>query len=95
MEDAATAEISRTQVWQWIRHGAVLDDGRAIDRDLLSAVIAEEMQAVEEQIGAERFGAGRFGEAANLFRTLCTQPELEEFLTIPAYESLQAAQNSA
>jgi malate synthase len=89
MEDAATAEISRAQVWQWIRHGAALDDGRAIDRNLLTSVISEEMQAIEEQVGVERFGAGRFGEAADLFRVLCTQPELEEFLTIPAYELLR------
>ncbi|MEE9206750.1 MAG: malate synthase A [Gemmatimonadota bacterium] len=92
MEDAATAEISRTQVWQWMRHGAALADGRSIEIDLFHQVIVEEMQAVREQIGAERFGAGRFSEAADLFSALCTQPELEEFLTIPAYELLRTPQ---
>ncbi|MFQ5530889.1 MAG: malate synthase A, partial [Gemmatimonadota bacterium] len=91
MEDAATAEISRTQVWQWIRHGASLSDGRAIEPGLLDQVIAEEMQVVEDELGTVRFGSGRFTEATDLFRTLCLQPELEEFLTIPAYEFLRTS----
>ncbi len=95
MEDAATAEISRTQVWQWIRHGAQLDDGRTIDQELLNKVIGDEMQAVSDQIGSDSFATGRFGEAAELFRELSTKPDLEEFLTIPAYESLTKSHTSA
>ncbi|MFQ5690250.1 MAG: malate synthase A [Gemmatimonadota bacterium] len=86
MEDAATAEISRTQVWQWVHHGSVLEDGRRVDHRLLDRVIEEEMVAVKADIGAESFDGGRFPEAVDLFRRLCTGAELAEFLTIPAYE---------
>lgn len=85
MEDAATAEISRTQVWQWLKHGARLDDGRAIDRALLDRVMAEEMERIKQEVGEERFSTGKFEPAQQLFTRLATAPELEEFLTLPAY----------
>ncbi len=88
MEDAATAEISRTQVWQWIRHRKRLDDGRTVDADLVRAVLAEELAAIEASVGAERFAAGRFALAAELFERLITQEELEEFLTTVAYDHI-------
>jgi malate synthase len=89
MEDAATAEISRAQVWQWIRHQASLADGRTVDPELLREVADEEMTRIEKEIGPERFRSGRFEEARDLFERLSTSETLEEFLTIPAYERLE------
>ncbi len=90
MEDAATAEISRAQIWQWIVHGATLDDGRTITRELVIALVAEEMAALRETLGEARLAAGRFAEAEELFMEVATFGEFEEFLTIPAYERLAA-----
>jgi malate synthase len=89
MEDAATAEISRAQVWQWIHHRAALDDGRTVDAALVEAIADEEMKRIENEIGTERFREGRFPEARDLFERLSTSETLEEFLTIPAYERLE------
>jgi len=88
MEDAATAEISRTQVWHWLRHGAHLDSGRAVTRALVDELLAAEMERVAREQGAERFLSGRFPEAIALFRHVSTSDELAEFLTLPAYETL-------
>ena len=90
MEDAATAEISRTQIWQWIRHGATLEDGRRVTAERLRSVLAEEMAALRRDLGPARFDAGCFGEATALFERLSTSEVLEEFLTLPAYERLLA-----
>ena len=89
MEDAATSEISRTQVWQWIRHpGGVLEDGRRITADLVRGMIPEELARIRELIGAERFDGGHFELASRLFEKLATDDELAEFLTLAAYEHL-------
>jgi malate synthase len=88
MEDAATAEISRTQVWQWIRWGARLDDDRVVTRELVESLVAEEMKTIEREVGAERVRAGRFAEARDLFVRFSLAEELAEFLTIPAYALL-------
>ncbi len=88
MEDAATAEISRAQVWQWIRHRVVLEDGGAVDADRVRSVVEDEMRRIETEIGAERFRSGRFDEARDLFLGLSTAETLEEFLTIPAYDRI-------
>jgi malate synthase len=89
MEDAATAEISRTQIWQWLRHGAALDDGRVVTPELVRAVLAEEMQTIAGEVGPERFHSGRYTEAAELFADLCFDNELVEFLTAFAYRELE------
>ncbi len=89
MEDAATAEISRTQIWQWLHHGATLEDGRPVDRGLVQHTIDEEMDVIAGEVGAERFAAGRYTEAAELFSSLCFSEELAEFLTLGAYEILK------
>lgn len=89
MEDAATAEISRTQVWQWIRHEATLDDGRVVTPELVRRVIDDEMRHMPEETGVERFDDGRFDEARVLFERLACGERLEEFLTIPAYTLLE------
>ena len=88
MEDAATAEISRTQVWQWLRHGAKLADGRNVTRELVLMVIDEELAAYRKQLGDERFYAGRFAEAAGIFARMSTSGQCVDFLTLPAYEYL-------
>jgi malate synthase len=88
MEDAATAEISRTQVWQWIRHRATLEDGRPLDALRFHRVLAEEMDRVRREVGEVRFVEGRFGEACALFDRLATAATFEEFLTLPAYDQL-------
>jgi malate synthase len=88
MEDAATAEISRAQVWQWMHHGASLDDGRKVDRALFEAALDEEMERVRREVGEERFAKGRFADARALFHKLSTAPAFEEFLTVPAYDVL-------
>ena len=89
MEDAATSEISRTQVWQWIRHpGGVLDDGRPVTCDLVRSLIPEELAKIRGLIGEARYDAGKFGLASRLFERLATSDELEEFLTLVAYDHL-------
>ncbi len=88
MEDAATAEISRTQVWQWLKHGASLADGRKVSRELVLRIIDQELAAYREQLGEERFYEGRFAEAAGIFARMSTASDCVEFLTLPAYEYL-------
>ena len=88
MEDAATAEISRAQVWQWLRHGAALEDGRRVTPELIGSVIDDEMKTIESELGSQRFQAGRFREARALFERISTAQSLENFLTLPAYEAL-------
>jgi malate synthase len=86
MEDAATAEISRAQVWQWRRHKARIDGGPVIDGALVERLLGEELTKIRESVGDERYDAGRFAEAAALFRELVLAEEFTEFLTLPAYE---------
>ncbi|MCU9595363.1 malate synthase A [Caldibacillus thermolactis] len=89
MEDAATAEISRAQVWQWIRHPkGVLNDGRKVTLELVNQLIEEELEKIKVHIGNERYVNGRFEEATELFRELIEQDEFTEFLTLPGYEKL-------
>jgi malate synthase len=90
MEDAATAEICRTQLWQWIRHGAALDDGRAIDRALFETVIDEELDRIRAMVGDDAYGAGRFDDAAALFKDMVEADDFPDFLTLPAYERMTA-----
>jgi malate synthase len=89
MEDAATAEISRAQTWQWIRLEAPLDDGRIVTRDLFETLLADEMQALREALGPEAYDAGRFPEAVALFSRMSLAEDFEEFLTLPAYRMLE------
>ncbi len=91
MEDAATAEISRAQVWQWVRHGAALDDGRVVTRDLVRAVVEDEMQVIAREVGEPRFTDGRFGEARQLFLRVALADTLPDFLTLDAYQLLTDA----
>ncbi|GAX89038.1 malate synthase A [Effusibacillus lacus] len=89
MEDVATAEISRTQVWQWIHHPkGILDDGRKVTVELFEQLLQEELQKIRNTIGEERYNAGKFEQATQLFRQMSTSKEYAEFLTLPAYEFL-------
>ena len=95
MEDAATAEISRAQVWQWLKHGAQLNDGRVIDRALFDQLLSEEIDGLQQELGEERFSGGRFDEAIALFADLSTSETFEEFLTLPAYGLLDEGEARA
>ncbi|MBX3498559.1 MAG: malate synthase A [Alphaproteobacteria bacterium] len=95
MEDAATAEISRAQVWQWVRHGQKLDDGRLITKELVRQIVREENDKVKAQMGAERYAAGRYEDAAQLMIELVEQPVFHEFLTLPAYDRIIADEKKA
>jgi malate synthase A len=88
MEDAATAEISRAQVWQWLHH-KVSVDGAPFTGDRFARVVEEEMQRIRGEVGDARFTGGRFPEARDLFVRLSTAPKFEEFLTLPAYDLLE------
>ena len=86
MEDAATAEISRSQVWQWSRHGASLADGRQVTPQLVKQTIAEELDKLRENLGAERFNAGRFELAARIFDEMTSATDYTDFMTLVAYD---------
>jgi malate synthase len=89
MEDAATAEISRAQVWQWIRHPkAALTDGRKVTKELFRTVLTEELDKLKTQLGDKRFAAGKFNDAAQLFDEITTNDSFVEFLTLPGYQRL-------
>ncbi|PFG46268.1 malate synthase [Vibrio sp. ES.051] len=88
MEDAATAEISRASIWQWIQHGKSLDNGQQVTKALFETYLKEEIEVVKQEVGEERYQAGRFEEAAQLMAKLTTSDELTNFLTIPGYDYL-------
>ena len=89
MEDAATAEISRTQVWQWIRHPhGILNDGRKVTFALVKELLADELAKIREQVGQEHFTGGRYRQASELFLSLTANDEFVEFLTLPGYTYL-------
>jgi len=88
MEDAATAEISRTQIWQQLKLEATLDDGRQVTQELVRDLYADEMAKLRETLGPANFEDGRLAEAGRLFLGLVFKDELAEFLTTPAYELL-------
>ena len=87
MEDAATAEISRSQIWQWIRSPkGVLDDGRKVTKELFRSLLAEELPKVKTYLGEAAWMAGKYEQAAELFAKITTDDNYVEFLTLPAYE---------
>jgi malate synthase len=89
MEDAATAEISRSQIWQWIRsEKGKLDDGRRVTKELFRQLLAEELPKVKDYLGAEAWAAGKYAEGAELFEKITADDTYVEFLTLPAYERI-------
>jgi malate synthase len=88
MEDAATAEICRAQLWQWLHHGARTSDGRAITVARFDALLTAELDHIHEEVGAARLAHGVFPSAARLFEQMTKSEAFDEFLTLPAYELL-------
>jgi malate synthase len=88
MEDAATAEISRSQIWQWIRHGAQLADGRTVTRELVAEILDEELDRIRAGVGEATWRAGRPEDTLAIFRQVAFSDDFPEFLTLPAYEIL-------
>lgn len=91
MEDAATAEISRSQIWQWVRHGTVLSDGTVVTRELVREVLDAEMTAIRAAVGAD-FDERPFKQARELFEQVSLTDEYLDFLTLPAYQAVLAAE---
>ncbi|MEZ8781563.1 malate synthase A [Vibrio splendidus] len=89
MEDAATAEISRANIWQWIHHGVTLDDGQTFTKSLFHSWLYQELDTIKHEVGDSRYSAGRFEETADLFYQLSTAEEFAAFLTLPSYGLLQ------
>ncbi len=95
MEDAATAEICRTQLWQWLKHRALTDDGQAITSERIGELANSEMRALTEHLGEERIATGEFAAAKSLFLELSTDiSQFTPFLTLPAYEQLTQTNRS-
>jgi len=88
MEDAATCEISRSQVWQWIHQGAKTEEGALIDRNLVNRIAMEELAKIRETVGDHSFQEGHFAEALGLFQEVALSDQYVEFLTLPAYQHL-------
>ncbi|MFD3814730.1 malate synthase A [Streptomyces rubiginosohelvolus] len=89
MEDAATAEISRSQIWQWINADVVFENGEHATADLARKVAAEELAAIREEIGEETFSAGKWQQAHDLLLQVSLDQDYADFLTLPAYEQLR------
>jgi malate synthase len=88
MEDAATAEISRSQVWQWVHYGVGLKEGPTVTPELVRRLEAEELEKIREAIGGQAYDQGRFAEAAELFEQVALSEQFVEFLTLPAYRHI-------
>ncbi|MGW3465545.1 malate synthase A, partial [Streptomyces olivaceoviridis] len=89
MEDAATAEISRSQIWQWINAGVEFENGEKATPELARKVAAEELAAIREEIGEETFAAGHWQEAHDLLLRVALDEDYADFLTLPAYRQLR------
>ncbi len=88
MEDAATAEISRTQVWHWLKNEVFLEDGRIFNKALFDAIFDDEVEKIVTEVGEDQIENTKFCDAIMLFKTLATQDRFEEFLTLSAYQYL-------
>jgi malate synthase len=88
MEDAATAEIARSQIWQWIRNNARLDDGTTVDVQLIQTIQEEELDEINKSVGDEAFFGGRYKEAQALFERVCLEETFCEFFTLPGSDYL-------
>ncbi|WEV24739.1 malate synthase A [Streptomyces sp. 71268] len=88
MEDAATAEISRSQLWQWVNAGVVLEDGALVTAELVRSVAADELAAVRAEVGESAFAAGAWQRAHDLLLQVALDADYADFLTLPAYELL-------
>ena len=89
MEDAATAEISRTSIWQWIRHGKTLSDNTPVTKELFRQYLQEEAEVVKNEVGKQRWNDEPFEQALKLLEEITTADELVDFLTLPGYQQLK------
>jgi len=92
MEDAATAEISRANIWQWIHHSVALDDGQTFTKELFHTWLYQELDTIKQEVGDARYAAGRFEQTADLFFELSTAEEFATFLTLPSYQFLHGTE---
>jgi malate synthase len=88
MEDAATAEISRSQVWQWLHNDVELAGGERVTRELVERIIEEEMASIRKEVGEDAFAAGRWEDARATFTEMALSDDYADFLTLPAYERM-------
>ena len=88
MEDAATAEISRSQVWQWLHNDVELSNGHRVTRELVESIIESEMASIRERVGEDAFASGRWDDARATFTEMALADEYPDFLTLPAYERM-------
>jgi malate synthase len=85
MEDAATAEISRSQVWQWVHNNVRLDTGQTVTAEFVRRILDEELAAIRAEIGDQAYGSRRFDDARQLFERVALADNFADFLTLPAY----------
>ena len=88
MEDAATAEISRAQIWQWLKHSTSLSDGRTVTVELFQSILDDEIKSLREIIGEKQWKDGKYEKAIELFEKMSISPDCKEFLTLSAYEEI-------
>ncbi len=88
MEDAATAEISRSQIWQWVHNGASTAEGTLITPEFVRQVEDEELEKIKQAVGEDVFAQGKYDEARELFDQVALADDFVEFLTLPAYERI-------
>jgi malate synthase len=93
MEDAATAEISRAQVWQWNKHQCKTIDGKTIDSIYVKKIVKEEMVQIKKEVGEHKFEKGNYERAAKMFEEMSIADQFEDFLTVPAYNEVIRLEN--
>jgi malate synthase len=85
MEDAATAEISRSQIWQWVYNSVRLDTGETVTAEFVRRIVDEELAAIQAEIGDQEYDSRKFGDARQLFEQVALADDFADFLTLPAY----------
>ena len=88
MADVATCEVSRAQLWVWLKYKVKLDDGRIVNEDLIDKLITEELTKTKQRVGNENFKKISFENAAKIFREMITKKDFDDFLTLPLYEKI-------
>ena len=88
MEDAATAEISRSQLWQWLKHNMVMTNGSLITKDFYKKIMIQELNTIKDMYGEDNYNNRKFGMASEMFMEMITGEVLDEFLTLPAYRHI-------
>ena len=88
MADAATCEVSRTQLWMWLKYKVKLDDGRVVDEKLIDELIEDELNKTRQRVGEKTFSIIPFTEASVIFRNMITKKDFDDFLTLPLYEEI-------